>query len=235
MGYEGFIDIVEEQLADLRESQGEALKAAAVLIAESIMKGGIVQSFGSGHSRVGSSEFCIRAGGLIPAKEMYFPNSTKYEMLEGVGTRFMEHADIRPEDVFVVTSFSGRNPLPIEVAMCAKEKGVKVIAITSVENSRKLSSRHSSGKHLYELADVVLDIKGEFGDAAMSLPGLEEKVCATSTITTTVLTVSTVLEAISIMLEAGFVPPVYMSSNVDGGPEYNDRLVREYSGRLFRV
>jgi len=77
----------------------------------------------------------------------------------------MEHYDLRPNDCFIIISNSGRNPLVVELADIVKKRGVKLIAVTSLDVSKKLTSRHSSGKNLYEFADVILDNRGVEGTA----------------------------------------------------------------------
>ena len=233
MGYRDYIKRVKEELSLLRVSQRDAVDSAARLIADSIMAGGIIQSFGSGHSNIGSTEIVARAGGLIPTKEIVFPKSAQFEMVEGLGTRLVENVDVRPEDVFVIISYSGRNPLPIEVAAWVKEQGNPLIVVTSLDNSKQLTSRHSSGKMVYQFADVILDVKGPMGDAAMEVPGLDTKVCPISTMTTAVLVNSMILRSLEIMVERGYHPPVFMSDNLDGGPEYNKRLQDQYAERIY--
>ncbi|MBZ2174956.1 SIS domain-containing protein [Schnuerera sp. xch1] len=235
MSYKRFFDTIEDMINDVKDTQYENIKRAGEIIADSIMNGGIVQSFGSGHSFAGALEISHRAGGLIPTKAIKEPAQGKYEMIEGVGSYFVKEVDVRENDCFVLISNSGRNPLPIEIAQYVKEKGNKIIVVTSLEASKKLKSRHSSGKKLYELADVILDNRGVEGDAAIHVEGMETKVCGTSSITAAVLLQATVLHAIEIMIERGYTPPVYMSQNVDGGLEFNERLQAEYAHRLFRV
>lgn len=234
MSYELFFDAIEEMIQDVRNTQGDNIKKAAEIIADSIMNGGIIQAFGSGHSYAGAIEIAGRAGGLIPAKVLKEPSGGMYETIEGTGTKFMEDVDIRENDCFVLISNSGRNPMIIEIAEWAKERGNKIIVVTSLDVSKTMTSRHSSGKMLYELADVVLDNRGVEGDAAIELEGMETKVCGTSSITAAILLNATILQSIQIMLDKGYVPPVYMSQNVDGGPEFNKKLVDEYAHRLHR-
>ncbi|MBU5436846.1 SIS domain-containing protein [Tissierella sp. MSJ-40] len=234
MGYELYFNVIEEMIRDVKETQENSIKKAGEIIADSIMAGGIIQAFGSGHSYAGAIEIAGRAGGLIPAKVLEEPSRGRYEVVEGVGTKFMEQADIRDNDCFVLISNSGRNPLIVEIADIVKQKGNKIIAVTSLDISRTMTSRHSSGKKLYDFADVVLDNRGVEGDAAVSLSGMPNRICGTSSITAAILLNASVLEAVEIMLSKGYTPPVYMSENVDGGPDYNKRLVEEYADRLYR-
>lgn len=234
MGCQVFLDETKKLITDIESTQKENITAAAKIIADSIMAGGIVQTFGSGHSFAAAIEVAGRAGGLIPAKAIEDKAGGQYERIEGVGTMLMQFAYADPKDCFILISNSGRNPEGIEIAQFAKDHGCKIIVVTSYEVSKKLTSRHSSGKKLYEFADVVLDNRGVEGDSAIQLPGMPVKVCATSSIAASVLLNCTVLEAIEMMLKKGYTPPVYMSDNVDGGPEFNQNLRMKYADRLYR-
>lgn len=233
MGYQRFIEVLDNMVREIMDTQGDHIRAAAELVRASIMGGGILQAFGSGHSHGVALEICGRAGALIPTKAMEEPARGDYETIEGVGKKYMEKSDVRPGDVVVIISNSGRNPLPIEVAEFAREKGAKVIVVTSLEVSKTLSSRHSSGKLLYEYADVILDNHGVYGDAAVELEGLPTKICGTSSITSSILVDCMMCEAIEQMVDRDYVPPIYTSLNVDGGTEANLRDVERYADRIY--
>lgn len=230
-----YFEVVEDLLKEVEETQKDNITAGAKLIADSIMSGGILQAFGSGHSHAAALEITSRAGGLIPSKSIKEPSLGIYESIEGVGAKFTQRLDVRKEDVVVIISNSGRNPLPIEIAIYCKEKGAKVIVVTSLESSKQLTSKHSSGKNLWEFADVVLDNKVPFGDSSVEVDGLPVKVCGTSSVSAAVLENAMVLEAIEIMVEKGFTPPVFMSGNVDGGPEFNEKYLHKYFDRLYHI
>lgn len=235
MSYKLFFDVIGKTIKDIENTQDDNILKAAKIVADSIMQGGIIQTFGSGHSYAGAIEIAGRAGGLIPAKVLKEPSSGKYERIEGVGTRFMEEVDVRENDCFILISNSGRNPLTIEIADWVKKRGNKVIVVTSLDVSKTMTSRHSSGKMLYEYADAVLDNRGVEGDAAIKLQGMESKICGTSSIAAALLLNAMILQAIEIMIDKGYVPPVYMSDNIDGGPEFNEKLVAQYADRLHRI
>lgn len=226
---------VRNLVDEVENTQEESIDAAAELFAEAIINGGIIQAFGAGHSNAGALEITHRAGGLIPTKNIKEPAGGSYESVEGVGKTFMKKVDIQENDVVVVISASGRNPLPIEVAIGVKEKGAKVIAVTSLDASKNLTSRHSGGKNLYEYADVILDNKVIEGDASIEVDGVDTKVCGMSTITTSLILQAVTLRAVEIMVEKGYNPPVYKSQNIDGGREYNEALEEKYIHRLYRI
>lgn len=226
---------VETLLAGVKESEQENIEAAARLFADSIINGGIIQAFGAGHSNAGALELTHRAGGFIPTKNIKEPAGGAYEVVEGVGSTFMKKVDVRENDVVVVISNSGRNPLPLEIALGSKEKGAKVVAVTALEASKGLTSRHSSGLRLFEIADVVLDNKIPTGDSCLEVEGVDTKVCGMSTITTAVLMQAVTYRAAEIMVSRGYHPPVYKSQNIDGGREYNEKLEKRYIERLYRI
>lgn len=226
---------VEELLKDVEGSQRENVEKTAQAMASAIEKGGIIQAFGAGHSNAGALELTHRAGGFIPSKNIKEPAQGAYESVEGVGSSFMKKVDIRKEDIVFVISNSGRNPLPIEVALGAKQKGATVVAVTALNASKKLKSRHSCGKNLFEIADIVLDNRIPEGDACLDVIGIKQKVCGMSTITTSVLLQACTYRAIEILVTKGIIPPVYMSQNVDGGREYNEEIEKNYIERLYRI
>lgn len=214
MSCEKYFQEVEALLKDIQATQKGNIHKAAEVIAESIMNGGILQTYGSGHSYAAAIEIAGRAGGLIPAKVIEEKALGKYEVVEGVGTKLIENAYADKNDCFVIISNSGRNPLGIEIAQFAKNHGCKLIVVTSYEVSKKLTSRHSSGKMLYEFADVILDNRGVEGDAAIEVEGLPVKVCGMSSVSAAVLLNSSALEAIELMVSKGYVPPVDRKSVV---------------------
>jgi len=232
--YERYASNVIGLLSQIVTDEQAGIRRAGELIAESVMNGGILQAFGSGHSYAAAVEICDRAGGLLPAKVLREPSFGEYERIEGVGRQFCDKVDVQSNDVAVVVSTSGRNPMVIEIAGFFKEAGVPVIAVTSLAVSKGMTSRHSSGKMLYELADVVLDTHGELGDAIMEVPGLPEKAGATSSFTSMLLLDCAVLHSMTVMLDHGFTPPVLRSRNVDGGMEANEQVEGRYGARLKR-
>lgn len=228
-------EFVEKLLKDVEETQHSQVEQVALAVADAIECGGLLQAFGAGHSYGGALELTHRAGGFIPSKNIKEPALGAYESVEGVGTTFMKKVDIRPNDIVFVISNSGRNPLPIEVALAAKAKGAKVVAVTSLEASKKMKSKHSSGKNLYEVVDYILDNRVPEGDSCVEVPGMDVKVCGMSSISTAVVLEAVVLRAVELLLERGIVPPIYKSQNIDGGREYNEAIEKDYIERLYRV
>ncbi len=209
-----------KRIDEVTDGQEDAIHEAATIFADTIERGGIIRAFGSGHSFGNALEICGRAGGYIQTRIIREPSNGIYEMLNGTGEQFMHKLDLRPQDCLVVISNSGRNPLGIDIAELAQKKGVKTIVVTALEVSKAGTSRRADGKLLYEFGDVVLDNKSSFGDACIDVEGLDTKVGGTSLYTGYIL------------LERGVPPPVFMSANVDGGPEFNQKLLDKFADRL---
>ncbi len=227
-------------LTKVEESQAEAIRAAAKLVAECIANDGLIHIFGTGHSHMLAEELFYRAGGLVNVSPILDSGlmlhesalgSTDLERLEGYVALVLRRYTFSPHDIMVVVSNSGRNPGPIEAALEARRWGLPVIALTSLGQSRSSSSRHSSGKRLFELADVVLDNGGVSGDAALDIPGLPARVCPTSTIVGAALLHAMVYEATILLRARGQQPHILLSSNLDAAEDPRVVLAR-YRARI---
>ncbi len=227
--YQAYLDIVAERIKRMKETQDKAICKAAELVGETLIKGHMVYTFGSGHSQLLAMEIHARAGGLYPVQAIIDPMKGKAEKLEGYGTILVQNAPYKEGDLLFVISNSGRNPEPIEVAMDARSKGVTVIVLTSMEHTSQVTSRHSSGKKLYQLGDVVLDSQVPAGDASISYPGLLPRAGALSTVLGAAILNAVVVEAIQYLMDHGFEPPVLMSANLDGSEDFNNKVIQRYS------
>lgn len=230
-----FLEYAVKLIQDIDSTQQDNIDKASDLIVHSLKNQGIIQAFGSGHSYAAAIELVERAGGLFAAKLIKDPALGMYETVEGVGNVLMRKVEIKPEDVVVIASYSGRNPLCIEVAQAAKKNHAKLIAITALDVSKKLVSRHSSGKLLYELADVVLDMRGEYGDAAIQVDPLPAKICPASSIAAASLIQATLLRTVEKLVEQGITPDIRISANTDPGTVHNLELQKKYAHRIFRI
>ncbi|NLJ67582.1 MAG: hypothetical protein GX340_09805, partial [Clostridiales bacterium] len=93
--------------------------------------------------------------------------------------------------------------------------------------------RHPSGKNLYEVADLVLDNCGCLGDAALDIPGVPEKVAPTSTAVGAAMLNAMMAQTVALMTEAGAVPPVFVSANLDRGDAHNKEMLARYKNNIF--
>ena len=226
--YMEYLDLVCTLLQNMKTTQGEAIREAAALVGDTILAGGLVYTFGSGHSQLLSQEIHARAGGLYPVMQIVDPLWGRAERIEGLGEVLLRGLTLKAGETIFVISNSGRNPEPIEVAMLARQMGLHVIVVTSLTHSMSVTSRHSSGKKLYELGEVVLDTGAPAGDAALSFEGLDVKAGAVSTVLGAALLNAVMVEAIQYILDKGGKPPVLMSANLDGNEEYNARVMANY-------
>lgn len=230
----------------ITESSGDEVARAAGLIAECVRSDGVIQVFGTGHSQAIVLELAGRAGGLVPTNRLSMADLVLYggddpsvlddpllERQPGVAARLYDLAAPAPQDLFVVISNSGVNNVIVEMALRAKERGHRLLAITSLTHTRAVPAAHPGGRKLADLADVVLDNAAPRGDALLELPG-GGAVCALSTLTGVLLVQMAVAEAASLLLASGERPPVYVSANVPGGFESNLELEKRYAGRIRR-
>jgi len=241
-----FLAEVRGQLDRIEAGQGPAIDQAAELIAGSLRKDGVLQVFGTGHSEALAMELSGRAGGLIPTNKLALRDviifggedpevlaDPKAERDPGLARRVWDLAPIGPDDVIVIGSQSGGNGSIVEMAVIAREKGHPVIAITSREHSERITSRHPSGKRLFELADVVIDNAAPYGDAVLDLPN-GGKVCAVSSVGNAVIAQLIVAGVTARLLAADVEPPIYLSMNVAEGDNHNDVWEARYAGRIRR-
>ena len=232
------------------DTQQEQIAAAAALVVESLTAGGVIQVFGTGHSRSFAMEIAGRAGGLVPANRISIPDLAFYgdltpaqvmdpylERDPSLAAQLLAVHDIQPADVFIICSNSGGNGSTVELARLVKERGHRLIAVTSLDHTTRITSRHPSGQRLFEVADVVIDNRGVFGDAELPLPpdadGNERgAVLATSTVTSTLIAQMLVTEVCGLLLEAGQEVPILISANIPAGDAHNERLRERYGARL---
>jgi len=228
-------------LKKVQETQGKNIKKAAQLVANTIMDGGIIHAFGAGHSNLLAEEISFRAGTLVPINHIIdisisgtvnVVKSSYIERLEGIGSIIFNHVRPNPKDIFIVISNSGRNAAPIEIARDAQKNGHKVIALTSVAYSKSQKSRHSSGKLLLDCADIVLDNCGIEGDICVKHPDMVQGLAPTSTVAGAFILHATLTQAVFIMKNEGYKPPVFMSGNFDEGMKFNKVLLDSYWDRM---
>ncbi|PLR91914.1 SIS domain-containing protein [Bacillus sp. T33-2] len=217
------------------------LQTAAEKVADTIRNGGIVQLFGCGHSHILTEEVFYRAGGLVPIKPIFVEplmlhegalTSSHLERQNDYADRFLKEQDIRQEDLVFVLSTSGRNPVPVDVANAAREKGAYVVGITSLEYSQSQPSRHKSGKHLYNSVNLVINNYSAKGDAALSYDKVDVPFGPTSTVVGAVILNAIFAEAIKQLADNGDEPPILLSGNIDGADDHNNLLIERYRHRI---
>jgi len=250
VGAQAYLNALAPIMARVSRQADGPVQQAAELVVESLRAGGVVQAFGTGHSESFAMEIAGRAGGLIPAHRIALRNvvlrgSRAVDDLTGAGLErdgsvveeLLDLTELHPADVFVIASNSGVNSSIVGMALAAKERGHKIIAVTSLAHTNAVEPKHPSGKRLAEVADVVIDTLAPFGDATVSIGDGRRAVTvgAVSSITAAYIAQALTIGVVTSLLDDGEVPPVYISANVPGGDAHNDALTERYGRRIQSI
>jgi len=238
--YDRYYTLAREQFERVYTTQRAAITQAAEWVGEALAKDRWLYAFGTGHSHMLAEEVFYRAGGLAHAVPMLDTNlmlhekaieATYVERREGYAAELLKHYPAEAGDVLIVASNSGRNAVPIELAMLGRERGLKVVVLVNLTQSRAWPSRHPSGKRLADVGDVVIDNCGISGDACLELSGMPSLVGPTSSITGMFIINSLIVQGIENALQRGRAPEIYISSNTNGD-SHNDVLLKKYKSRI---
>jgi uncharacterized phosphosugar-binding protein len=236
-----YANAVQDLWQKIVDTQLDAMMEAAVIVADAVEADGLLYTFGTGHSHVIAEDVAYRAGGLAPVDAILEDSLTGnqkvfqsefMERVEGMADVILKYYDPDSNDAMIIVSNSGRNAAPIEMAMGARERGMKVIAITSMEHSQGTTSRHSSGEKLYQHADVVIDNGCPKGDCLLTVEGMEQPIGAGSGVAGMFIIHSIIVQAIEELRQRGVEPPVFMSGNIDGSEAFNQPFLDRYWGRI---
>lgn len=240
-----YFEHVEAMLQQVKESQMAKIEEAADAFVQSIKNGGAIYAFGASHAGIIAEEMFYRTGGLALINPIFNPTlmlntkpvtlTSQVERVEDFGKVMFDSVNAKKGDTILIHSVSGRNAAAIDMALAAKEAGVTVIALTNMTYSSQVTSRHTSGKKLYEIADIVIDNQGDFEDAAIQVEGMEQKTGPTSTVTGAAIANAIVIETVEKLIESDVIPPIFHSANVDGGDEFNKRIINEYKDRITYI
>ncbi|MFJ4921034.1 SIS domain-containing protein [Streptomyces sp. NPDC088725] len=239
-----FFDAAIHLLQRVRDEETASITAAGAAIADTVVSGGRLFAFGAGHSSLAAQDVVYRAGGLALMNMLAVPGmvgvdvrpatlGSALERVEGLASTVLDCSPLAAGDVLIVISLSGRNTLPVEMARHARERGVKVIGVTSVAYAAGTTPRNASGTFLKDHCDIVLDSKIAIGDAELTADGIEAPFAPASTVVTSSLMQATMAAAAEQLVKRGIEPPLLRSGNVDGGTEWNARVMSEYGDRIF--
>ena len=243
--YRKYFQVMKEIIDKIENTQKDNIMKAAEILADTTEKGGIIYGFGTGHSHLVCDDAFWRAATPANYCALLEPSAsgnqeiTKSYYVEntyGIGKMIVDYHRITPNDCMIIISNSGNNIAPVDAALRAKEKGIPVIAITAVEYSDYLKTKHKDGVKLKDVADVVLDNCSLIGDAAVDIEGFEMKVGSTSTIPNVYLQNAILTQMVEILVERGFKPDVYYNGHLafmdENCADHNDRLVDKYFYRI---
>lgn len=238
-------------LDDIEQSELPSIERAAELMADSIAAERWVHTFGCGHATIPVEEMYPRIGGFVgfhPMVELpltFFTHITGemgihqflfLERAEGYGEAIMKGYTFDKRDTMWIFSHTGINPVNIDIALRAKELGMRVVATGSAREAGK--SRHASGRTLFEIADVVIDTRVPAGDSSVQLKNHFDKVGPVSTMAFTAVVWMTITAVARILTEKGVKLYIHPSHNIPGDTTARERLdaaLAEYKRRIAGV
>jgi len=237
----------------IEKTQLENIRRAASLMADTIAAERWVHTFGCGHATLPIEEMYPRIGGFVgfhPMIELPLTFFTRItgemgvrqfvflERVEGYGTELMKGYDFDPRDTFWLFSHSGLNPVNIDVAMEAKRQGMKIIVTGSAAAYADQPPRHSSGKKLFDLADVLIDTCVPAVDASVPIANHVDRVGPVSTMAFTAVVWLTITTVAELLVERGVHLYIHPSHNIPGDTTARERLeaaLGEYKRRIAGV
>ena len=234
-------------LDDIEKTQLPSIQRAAELMADSIEAERWVHTFGCGHATIPVEEMYPRIGGFVgfhPMIELPLTFFTRItgemgihqflflERAEGYGNAIMKSYSFDRRDTMWIFSHTGINNVNIDVALRAKEQGMRLVATGSA--AQAAASRHPSGKTLFELADVVIDTRVPAGDSSVPLRNHVDKVGPVSTMAFVAVVWMTITTVAEILADRGVRLYIHPSHNVPGDTTARERLdeaLAEYKRR----
>jgi uncharacterized phosphosugar-binding protein len=248
-----YLQAVTEILAQIDQTQSGSIRRAAELMAETISSDGLVYIFGAGHSALPAAEVYPKCGNIVGFQAIldvsliYFTNVigsngisqfTFLERSEEYGQAILNGYILQERDTFWAFSQSGVNGLVVETARIAKDRGLKVVVVTSVAQCLRSAARHSSGKRLVDYADVVIDNCVPIGDVTLHLDGLDDPIGPASTVAGVTIANAVVAETAATLLRGGERPIVNPSLNAPdaavGGEDRMQFALKEFRRRTQR-
>lgn len=243
--YEKYFDVLNDVVNKVKEKNSESIMKAAEILAKTTENGGIIYGFGTGHSHLVVDDAFWRAATPANYCALLEPSATGNQEITksyyventyGIGKLIVDYHRITPNDCMIIVSNSGNNIAPVDAAIRAKEKGIPVIAITAVEYSDYLKTKHQDGVKLKDVADVVLDNYCTIGDAAVEIENFEMKVGSVSTIPNIYLQNAILTQMVELLVEKGINPDVYYNGHLafmnEDCADHNDKLVDKYFYRI---
>ncbi|NIM95981.1 MAG: sugar isomerase domain-containing protein [Anaerolineales bacterium] len=236
---------MREILTAIEEEEWESIVQTAKMVADLTQSGDMIHVFGPGHTHTLVDEMWVRAGGLASINPIHDAGMTPafgpakgsaLERLEGYGRILFDTHNAKPGELMIVVSNIGNLPVVVDVGLAAKEADLTMVTLASLDFSKSSKPLHSSGKKLYEFADIVIDNKCPPGEAALDIEEYDRRVGPATMIANAWILNAIVVEAVSIMLDRGETPPVFRNFNlmfVPGeAPSTPDALLKPYHDRL---
>lgn len=245
-----YFDTFIERLARVRDTQATAIDTAAAACAESIAKGKLVFTFGTGHGALPALETFPRTGTIVGFRPIVESTMISFHRVwgdmgarqyrfihavEGYGRAILHSHRLDPEDAMILFSHSGVNAVILDIATECKARGLTVIAVTSLPHSGATVSRHSSGKRLFEVADLTIDTGVPLADAGLSIDGLAHPVGASSTGIAIAIAHAIVSATAEKLVASGITPMVMVNPNTTGKGAANRQNDANYEALWQRL
>jgi uncharacterized phosphosugar-binding protein len=241
-----YFDVINGLMRRVYDEERDAIARAAHLIAEAVAEDRLVHVIGTGgHSAMSAEEVFFRAGGLVPVNAMLDGGfllgngalrSTAIERTPGYAKAVLDYHGVGAGDVLLIVNAYGINAATIDAALEGRARGCATIGVTSVELQRALPaghpSRHPGGGNLSDVVDIVIDCKVPMGDAIVTIPGVTQRVGASSAYLNALALNLLMIEAIGLLAERGIDPPIWQSANSPGGDEANADHILKYRHRI---
>lgn len=234
-----YYDKVRLLLDQVIHTQSSPLSEAADAVVNTINRGGAVYLFGTGHSHLLAEEGHYRAGGLAPVIPILVSSlmlhesaisSGKFERMSGLASAILSRYQPTTKDMMIIFSNSGVNAVPVEMAIEAKKIGMQVVGVLAVSYAR-VAPKNGIGKQLNEVVDIVIDNQIQAGDAVVEVGNTGLYCGPASTIIGAFILNATFAEAALRLHAAGKEPPIYISSNMPGATEHNQKLLEKEKSR----
>ena len=238
----GYVEKAFANIKRVKEEQADNIQAAARLMADAIAADKLISVYGGGgHTTLVMGEMFFRAGGfsnINPIMETglsVFNQALKYLELErcvNYGRSIMKYYDLQQDDLLIIFHNIGINAATIDAALEAKERGVKIIAVSSScwqnEMPPEHFIRHPSRKNLFDIADVCIDDYNPVGDAIVNVPGFATPIAPVSNVVDFAIAHLLEIETVRLCVERGITPPVWNSANAPGGDQKNAAYLKKY-------
>lgn len=251
--FEQYFNNVERIIKKIHDTQSDKITEAAHIMAETIADGHVVHVFGSAHSAIPVMEIFPRYGGYVGENGAFHPllnprllwwnvigtggvkDLLWLERQKGYIENFLVEQDLQEGDVLLVFSHGGVNTAPVEAAIYAKKRGMKVIAVTSMENQRLVAREHPNIKKLSDIADITIDNCVPLEDALVPLKGRIEKVSPGSTIAIVIILQSLNAQVAGELNDKGEKLNIFVSPNVTEIPSsHNESVFKQYDLIMLR-
>jgi len=233
---------MKEVLERIESTQIDAIYKSASAITDALLNDGIWHILDTGHMLM--YEAIGRSGGLMavrpvrvsldvdnpvrPRARSVSKKRVFMDSITGLPEFIVDKSNMLPGDVLLIGSVSGISVMPVEAAICARDRGVTVIGLTSVKYSQHLDSAHPSAKKLFEVCDIVIDNCSDIGDTLVHVDELGQGICPSSGIAASYIVWAIQARVVELLLEKGKKPHVYMSNHMSGAERFNAMAWDEY-------